>query len=326
MIETGPGVIRIDHRAHRSGNLEWFHLDNFDIDGVTVKPRHRSYLSDRFANNFLPTTRSTDLLIPADDIWIFLRGYASRTGGTDHNIDLSIQRVDNVRDYLVGSCHISDNKITGLDYVGEEWSHGEIEEDEIFRSVEVIASHENRPPPPSPPPAIVDRFRMRAKPVGAEVLGAIADELEIPGGLGGTLLMIQIQNRTSRDTRTYVYISAQVTAGLSVPLPASPSGTRDRPSRGSGYGNWVNFTTRSNHHVVFSDFEGSASFGGMVGVQIGSYSAGDNYFQFSSDQLRDVERWVTVRPRTITLPMPDSMGLGFSLISMSAFGRLILWD
>ncbi|MCB0710353.1 MAG: hypothetical protein KDC15_13290, partial [Chitinophagaceae bacterium] len=247
---------------------------------------------------------------------------ASRTGATEYNRDLSMDRVFAVQDFLL-SLGLSNDHITGLDYVGEEWSHSELEEDDQFRCVEVIARFENVPPPPSTPVFIRDRFRMRAMPVAAEELGLLAEVLEIPGGLGATILKIEIQNLESRETRTFAYVSAQVTAGLSLPSP--PSTTPPGGSTSSGFGDWVNFSTRSNHHVTFSDFEGSAAFGSMLGLQIGTYSAGDSYFQFDSDRLHNVDRWVNVSPRTIVLPMPDSVGLGFSLVSMSAFGRLILW-
>lgn len=329
---TGRGTFRNDPRAHASGNLEWIHLDNFDVDGVTLKVEHRNLLTERFGNNFLPTTHTGDLLIPADDIWIFLRGYASRTGGRDHeehNMALSLERVAVVSNYL-NSIGISDGHITGLDYVGEAWSHGEIEEDDNFRSVEVIARSENRPPPPARPAFIYDRFRMRAKTAGPDIIGAIAGEFDIP--IGSTVLMIEIQNRTTSEIRTFLFVSLQASAGLSVPLPDGPSGSpRDLPASHSDYGDWVNFRTRSHHHVNFSEFEGSASFGSMVGVQIGSYSPGEslgmgeNYFQFDSDRLHNVDNWVTVLPRTIVLPLPPTSGIGFSLISMSAFGRLRAW-
>ena len=335
MSETGPGVIRLDHRAHSGINLEWFHLDNFNIDEVTLKTRHRNYLSERFANNFLPTSRPSDLLIPADDVWIFLRGYASRTGGRDHlqhNLDLSGSRVENVRSYLIDNCCISNERITGLDYVGEEWSNGEIEEDDMFRSVEVISRTENRPPESHVVSFIYDRFRMRAKTCGPDILGAIAGELDIPGGIGSTILMIQIQNITTHETRTFLYISVQVTAGLSVPLPEGPSGTpRDITDHHSDYGDWVNFRTRSHRHVALIEFEGDASFGSMVSVQIGTYSPGESlgmgesYFVFQSHHLHSIESYVRVIPRTIVLPMPQSVGLSVSLISMSPFGRLSLW-
>ena len=117
-----------------------------------------------------------------------------------------------------------------------------------------------------------------------------------------------------------------------MPLPEGPSGTsRDTTDHHSDYGDWVNFRTRSHRHVALIEFEGDASFGSMVSVQIGTYSPGESlgmgesYFVFQSHHLHSIESYVTVLPRTIVLPMPENVGLGFSLISMSAFGRLILW-
>ena len=202
MIATGPGRVTTDARAHRSGYSDWIYLENFDIDGVTVKSEHRNELTRRFGGMY----SSGGLMMPDDNKWIFLRGYASRTGGAEHNIDLSLQRVCAVQDYLL-SLGISNDHITGLDYVGEEWSHAEIEEDDQFRSVEVIARFENIPPPPSAPVFIRDRFRMRAMPVAASELGVLAEVLSIPGGLGATILYRSSGNRrfifavTSRCTK-----------------------------------------------------------------------------------------------------------------------------
>jgi hypothetical protein len=268
--------------------------------------------------------RLGDMMMPADDKWIFLRGYASRTGGEEHNIDLSLQRVDVVNAFLV-SLGISDTHITGLDYVGEAWSHSEIEEDDQFRCVEVIARHENIPPPPSTPVFIYDRFRMRAR-IGTagEAVAAGLSVVELPGGLGATVLEIQINNITTHATQNYFFVSAQVTAGLSASVPSAltprgPSSSSEMP-----YANWVEFRTRSNHHVALSEFEGSAAFGGLLGAQLGPLSFGDSYFTFQSDRLNSVDHYICVTPGTIILPMPDSIGLGFSLASLSAFGHLFM--
>jgi hypothetical protein len=317
MTPTGPGTIRIDRRSGSSENVVWVHLDNFDIDGVTLKTEHRNALTRWFSHNMV---ESGGLIIPVDRIWVFLRGYASRTGDTGHNLQLSRERVSNVRSFL--NAYVSDSHITGLEHVGEAWSHREIEEDEQFRSVEVIMRPENRPPGGSPPGFIYDRFRMRAKLGDAGDAAAVGSALaDLPGGLGATVLHIQIQNRTTHAIQNYVFVSAQATAGLAVPISASED----------EYGDWVNFRTRSRHHVALSEFEGDASFGSMVSVQIGTYSPGESlgmgqsYFVFQSDHLRSVDNYVTVLPRTIVLPMPENLGLGFSLISMSAFGRLVVW-
>lgn len=330
---TGIGTIRPDSRVHSSGSLAWIHLDNFDVDGTTLKIEHRNELDRRFGHNFLPTTHTGDLLIPADDIWIFLRGYASRTGGRDHvedNMALSLERVAVVSNYL-NRIGISDGHITGLDYVGEAWSHGEIEEDDEFRSVEVIARSENSPPPPARPAFIYDRFRMRAKPIGGEAVDAISQGLDaaghaLPAGLGATFLRIQIERLRTHERKNYLFYTAQVSAGLSVPsfMFLQPGAFGEG---GDGYGDWVRFRTRSHdHHVAFTEFEGSANFGNVGSVQFGTLDAGDSFFEFRSELMHSIEHWVNIRPRTIVLPMPTSNGLSFSLVSLSMGGSLVLLD
>lgn len=323
MIPTGPGIITTDSRAHRSGYANWIYLENFDIDGVTVKSEHRNELQRRFGD----MERVGDLLMPTDNQWIFLRGYASRTGGVDHNMNLSRDRVFAVQDYLL-SLGISNDHITGLDFIGESWSNAEIEEDQQFRCVEVIGRMENIPPPPTTPSFVIDRFRMRAR-IGdaGEAVAAGLSLIDLPGGLGATVLQIQIENMSTHDTRDFYFVSAQVTAGLSAPsvpdLP-SPSSHTSSSIEASEFANWVEFRTRSNHHVHLNEFEGEAAFGGMLSLQVGPLSYGDSYFSFESSRLHSVEHYASVIPRTIVLPMPDSFGLGFSLASLSAFGRLIM--
>lgn len=318
MIPTGPGRISTDARASRSGYSHWIYLENFDIDGVTVKSEHRNELQRRFGT----MERLGDLMIPSDNQWIFLRGYASRTGGAEHNIDLSMQRVFAVQDFLL-SLGISNDHITGLDYVGEAWSHAEIEEDDQFRCVEVIGRLENIPPPPSTPSFIYDRFRMRVR-IGTagDAAAAALTIADLPGGLGASILDIQIKNVASGEVRNYLFVSAQVTAGLSLPTPPAPP--LELPGTDTGYADWVDFRTRSNHHVQFSEFEGEAAFGGLLSLQLGPVSLGDSYFSFESSRLHSVEHYTSVYPRTIVVPMPDGSGVGFSLASLSAFGRLVM--
>ena len=320
MVPTGPGRVTTDARASRLRYTHWIYLENFDIDGITLKAEHRHELQRRFGS----MERVGDLMMSVDNQWIFLRGYASHTGGTEHNIDLSRDRVFAVQDYLL-SLGISNDHITGLDYVGEAWSHAEIEEDDQFRCVEVIARHENIPPPPSTPVFIYDRFRMRAR-IGdaGEAVTAGLSLLELPGGLGATVLQIQINNIATHETRDFYFVSAQVTAGISASVPTGPSTTRDGTHIDSPYADWASFRTRSNHHVALNEFEGSAAFGGLLSASIGPLSFGDSYFTFQSDRLTAIEHYTSVRPETIILPMPDSIGLGFSLASLSAFGRLFM--
>jgi hypothetical protein len=323
---TGPGTIRLDRRSSRESHLIWFHLDNFDVDGVALKTEHRNVLTRIFRHNMV---ESGGIIMPVDRIWVFLRGYASRAGGAAHNIDLSRQRVANVRQYL--NAYVSDDHITGLQHVGEDWSHSEIEEDENFRSVEVICTTENTPPLPPRPAFIYDRFRMRAKPVGGQAVDALAQGLDLAGhalptGLGATFLLIQIERRSNHARKFFLFYSGQVSAGLSAPsfMFAQPN---DFGELGGGYGDWVNFRTRSHdHHVAFTEFEGSASFGSLASVQIGLQDAGDSFFEFKSELMHSVEHWVNILPRTIVLPMPMSNGLGFSLASFSMAGHLVALD
>jgi hypothetical protein len=321
---TGPGTIRLDRRSSRESHLVWLHLDNFDVDGVALKTEHRDELVRIFRNNMI---ESGGIIMPVDRIWVFLRGYASRTGGVAHNIDLSRQRVANVRQFL--NAYVSDDHITGLQHVGEDWSHSEIEEDENFRSVEVICTTENRSPIPARPPFIYDRFRMRAKLGSAEqMMAAGISMLNLPGGLGATFIQIQINNTTTHAIQDYFFVSTQVTAGLSATdfmhEPPPQAQLLDSSVSDTEYAAWVRFRTRSNHHVALNEFEGSAAFGGLLAAQLGPLSLGENYFSFQSERMHSTAHWVAFFPRTIVLPMPNSFGFGFSLASLSAFGRLIM--
>lgn len=317
---TGPGIIGVDRRQREPENMDWFFLENFDVNGTSLKAEHRNYLTRRFGEReVLQGSGGFNFSLPVDNGWVFLRGYASRAGNDRLNQRLSADRVSHVRDFLVSRGYVPANRITGLEHVGENWSSGEIEEDAAFRSVEVIRRVQNIPPPPSAPDFIYDRYRLRVMSPGQIALDQIVEEIgeriPLPAGLGATVFQLQIQNRDTRAARNFLYYGGSVSAGLGTPNIED-----------GHYGPWSNFRTRSRHHVALSEFEGDASVGSLGTAQLGSVDFGSNFLEFHSPNFTNLsgDNWALVEPRTITFSGPPAIGLGFSLAAIPLFGRMVM--
>ena len=118
----------------------WKFLANFDTDGDEPKDEHKAWLREQLLQPG-----------PVERPWVFLRGWASRSGSVQHNKLLSIRRVRNVQAFLTSNS-FPGNRITGADYVGsstsgrrpdpvDNWQH---------RCVEVIVSAQQLHPPRPP--------------------------------------------------------------------------------------------------------------------------------------------------------------------------------
>ena len=91
---TGPGKIRefvipADGSPDTTISASLF---NFDVDGDTVKPQHREWL--------------TEFVVPQlgnAKVTVTLRGESSRSGSDAHDLELSIRRVRNVERILRGA-------------------------------------------------------------------------------------------------------------------------------------------------------------------------------------------------------------------------------
>ena len=316
--DTGPGTYYIDRancseREHRFA----FFIDNFDIDGYDLKPEHRAELDRRFRQNWV--SGSDGFIYPVDRMYVFLRGYASRTGHSlsqpnshqSHNDWLSQQRVNAVRNFLLR--YVSPRYITSTnntDHVGDRYSNGPRAEDDRFRAVQVIVTGIARPREPIQQ-NVIDRFAIRVS--GGIIDGVInsgtaaTESLSDFPGLGAlqfAFLRVQIKKITDGTICNYVYVGLQASAGISLSsLLTSSLGNYLNLSQGviqqseiavqliqghlngiisaANYGPWSYFIAQSNHHVQFYEFEGDAGFGGMRDI---SYH---NYFSFDTFNSSD---------------------------------------
>jgi hypothetical protein len=136
---TGAGKVIV----YSTGQLVRAGLYNFDIDWPEVKKEHKDWLK---ANVF-------DILAASGSIT--LKGQASRTGRSAHNMHLSVSRLVEVVTFLRSRITAPFN-IRRVDAVGEFAAAGAGQfddlEDEYYRSVIIAAWRRPEPPPPPPPP------------------------------------------------------------------------------------------------------------------------------------------------------------------------------
>ena len=123
-------------------------LADFDIDSFILKSKHKEFLDEVIA--FAQKPGHGPLTISMD-------GFASRTGGVNHNLILSENREESVEGYLRTHASIFDagspHKINRLFHGFTDSPPGE---NPRFRSVRVVLHSPGIPPPPIPiPPAPV---------------------------------------------------------------------------------------------------------------------------------------------------------------------------
>ena len=100
-------------------------LSNYNIDGNLLKEEHKKVLEE----HILP-------FVKANDVHVEITGTASRTGSADYNRQLSRERAERVRQYLLRR-GLTNAKVPASDLkgVGEDKSTSKFEEDELERAV-----------------------------------------------------------------------------------------------------------------------------------------------------------------------------------------------
>jgi hypothetical protein len=325
---TGPGRV-IDNpnpQLNPGGRYDlWKFLANFDIDGDDLKPAFASWLDQNLGQ---PRGR-----------WVFLRGWASRTGTPDHNKSLSERRVRRVREYLVQH-GFPPTHITGCDYVGEAWSSDGPEEDWTHRCVEVIVSPDRLNPPR--PPHVIDvdatgisgrlarHFRIR-------VLGS----LQAGAAVAGNGILFEIWDTTYQLACQYGYVGLGI--GASVPGPhlleraeQMATALNVGTSLAGHSGHWHYFHTRAHVDVdnfggprcsfLQVDHGGRNAHPGMTEAEYQNSLAGrvdralfTPYFEFFADPLGPAHQRISVRvdlPSEITEGVPSAILTGGSLFKI----------
>lgn len=256
MRHTGPGRIIdsfIPHLSPGGRYAHWKFLANFDTDGDEPKDEHKAWLREHLLGPG-----------PVEPPWVFLRGWASRSGSVQHNKLLSIRRVRNVQAFLTGNSFPGE-RITGADYVGSAWSASGPVDNWQHRCVEVLVSaHRLHPPPPPEVHRItsVDEVNIVGR-VARHFRIRVLAEQSAGAGVAGNVLLLEIWDTTYGQACRYVYAGS----GMGVEIPGAPElGRLDHVLRGAnlgdalagGHGNWVYFHT--DHHVDVDAFGGPADF------------------------------------------------------------------
>jgi outer membrane protein OmpA-like peptidoglycan-associated protein len=155
---AGEGGFLVTDQDLQGNVIFEFILDNYNIDGNLLKPEHKVLL-DRHIVSFLKGNKAH----------AELTGTASRTGAADYNRQLSRERVERVRQFLLRR-GLTDAQVPAKDMkaVGEDKSTSKFDEDELERSVRIrivvgvrqIPEHPKivvpqviTPQNPNPPPA-----------------------------------------------------------------------------------------------------------------------------------------------------------------------------
>jgi hypothetical protein len=130
---TGPGKIReILLAPDDAATTFQAVLYNFDIDGDTLKPQHKAWLSE----HVVPQLGDSNLRIE-------LRGEASNTGSDAHNLDLSRRRIAHVLNFFHANGPVFANVLVSA--VGDADAQGRSEvkgvDDELLRAVIIKVEH-----------------------------------------------------------------------------------------------------------------------------------------------------------------------------------------
>jgi hypothetical protein len=256
--ETGPGQAtgQVETTPSVTGTYTLF---NFNIDGDMLKEEHRRFLD-----------RHVVPLLKAHRIHARLTGTASRTGGRDHNRQLSLARVLRVKEHL-RKRGIPESKLPGSAIVaaGEDLSTSKSDEDALDRGVRIRFAIGIRPmpippkvvlptvviagenPPITLPPVVIAAGEEPGRSWTIRQIYGHSVGIGHPLGIGGGFIQYNflLVNRSSRQMAQCTFFGPAVSGGP----PPSPrvGGSVTLPSK-----TWSNFKTP--RPVKFADFNGAA--------------------------------------------------------------------
>jgi len=124
---TGPGDggFMVTEQDIPGNVIFEFILSNYNIDGNLLKPEHKELLE----RHILP-------FVKANGVHVELTGTASRTGTASYDRELSLERVERVRRYLLQrGLTGAQVPASGVHAVGKDKSTSKFDEDELERSV-----------------------------------------------------------------------------------------------------------------------------------------------------------------------------------------------
>jgi hypothetical protein len=143
---TGVGKVR-EERASNGKVLFNVLLYNYNIDGNLLKPEHIRFIEE----SVLPVVKAAPLHIK-------LRGMASKSGSSEYNKQLSLERILRVKKFLTDR-GLDESKVPGsqIENAGEELANQSID-DEHDRSV-LLQIAVGTKPKPYPKPVVIPPIR-----------------------------------------------------------------------------------------------------------------------------------------------------------------------
>jgi hypothetical protein len=286
---TGPGdgsFLVTDQDVPNNVVFE-FILSNYNIDGNLLKQEHKELLDQ----HIIP-------FLKANKAHAELTGTASRTGTAAYDRELSLERVDRVRRYLMLK-GLTSAQVPAKDMkaVGKDKSTAKSDEDELERSVRIrivvgvreikVLPHvvvpqivtPNAPPPPAPVQVLPETIivvdtrvpwaiqELTGTNVSASFgAGAFGVGVGVHGGsVEYHFLLVNLRTRQMAQCR---YFGPAAGAGVG-PSSLKPSvGPSAGMSMTQGSHTWDKFFTKAG--TTFDDFAGSASWVEPAGLGLGS--------------------------------------------------------
>jgi hypothetical protein len=275
--DTGPGdgSFLVTNQDVPSGIVMEFILTNFNIDGNQLKSAHKALLDQ----HSVPFVR-------ANKVHVELTGTASQTGSAAYDRELSRQRAERVRAYLLSKGLKNQQvPITDVHAAGKALSHSSNVEDEMDRAVRirivvgvrkvpVIPAHPSVVVPQIAPPQLVPQVLPEViievdtrvpwaiqelsgfnVAVGASI-GALGMSIGVnAGSVEYHFLLVNSRTRQMAQCR---YFGAAAGAGAA-PSSSIKPGASAAPSFSitPGSHKWDSFMTPGG--IGFDDFAGSAS-------------------------------------------------------------------
>lgn len=292
--ETTNGLI---HTYTSSPELQDKLLYDFDINDTTLKPAHKAELNNLIKFMADDARRAVRL----GKRWmVSIDGYASRTGSSEWNKELSRQRMYSVNDYIRARLYVDFDLAPYVDF-NTQW-HGFEQttiqgENPFGRSVRTAIHRPHLPPPPPVPPERIPCNK--SKDWQIRVLGVFSAgiPLPLPGGpvLAGDCALFEINDLTNNRIGYFYFLGAGVAIGVKLP-PVTPTVA----------GPYRCFST--NKPVCLENFQGQASFGQPP--TIGPLSAGPAILGFEGPIIgRTSWGQVGTNPKYIPIQTGSTIGL-----------------
>ena len=156
---------RVIPHPRAPGNPRWAILTDFLTNQAHLRSEHTQWLDRHVVSPFESGAGTPP--------WVFVRGFASRSGPRDVNERLSLRRAMSVALYLLEFPFVDPSRVqrlTGVAAEGEDWSGGPDDDNsERWRAVEVVVTPHRMPgerPVPIPPPRRTVRRRVSCHLIG----------------------------------------------------------------------------------------------------------------------------------------------------------------